>query len=109
MPSPPSHGTENCRAYNSAPKNPAKNITSEKMNHIMPMRNERSTASLYSRPSLSRMTVPNQPTNMNVSSARPSVTNHGPALTWLSHIAPPPTVVNSATEPTIGHGLPWGT
>jgi hypothetical protein len=45
-PSPPSHGTENCRAYHSAPKNAAKNMTSEKMNHSIPMRNERSTASL---------------------------------------------------------------
>src|SRR6185312_476439 len=98
------HGTENWRAYSSAPKNPAKNITSEKMNHIMPMRNERSTASLYSRPSLSRITTPNQPMNMNTSSARPSVTIHGPAWTWLSHIAAPPMVVNSATDPTIGHG-----
>ena len=109
VPSPPSHGTENCRAYSSAPKKPAKNMTSEKMNHIIPMRNERSTASLYSRLSLSRMTVPNQPTNMNTSSARPAVMTHGPASTWLSHNAPPPTVVNSAIEPTIGHGLPCGT
>src|SRR3974377_2352889 len=45
-PSPPSQGMEYWRAYQSAPKNAAKNITSEKMNHIIPMRNERSTASL---------------------------------------------------------------
>jgi hypothetical protein len=81
VPSPPSQGTENWRAYSSAPKKPAKNITSEKMNHIMPMRNERSTASLYSRLSLSRITVPNQPMNMKASSARPSATTHGPACT----------------------------
>ena len=34
---------------------------------------------------------------------------HGPASTSLSQIAPPPIVVNSAIEPTIGHGLPCGT
>src|SRR5687768_15211763 len=105
VPSPPSQGTEKLRAYHSAPKKAAKNMTSEKMNHIMPMRNERSTASLYKRPSLSLITVPNQPANMNNRMPKPTVITHGPAFEWLSHIAPPPTVRNSDTEPINGHGL----
>src|SRR4051812_27126593 len=36
----PSHGTEYWRAYQSAPKNAAKNMTSEKMNQLMAQRNE---------------------------------------------------------------------
>jgi hypothetical protein len=46
---------------------------------------------------------------MNISSSRPAVNIHGPAVVSFNHSAAPPTVVNSATEPTIGQGLPWGT
>ena len=46
---------------------------------------------------------------MNSRMPKPTVITHGPELAPLSHIAPPPTVVNSATEPMIGHGLLWGT
>ncbi|MOA62776.1 hypothetical protein D3C78_1883000 [compost metagenome] len=34
----PSHGVVIVRVYQSAPKNAAKNITSEKMNQLMPQR-----------------------------------------------------------------------
>ena len=36
-------GTEYCRTHQSAPKKAPKNITSEKMNQLMPQRNERSS------------------------------------------------------------------
>ena len=37
-PAPASHGTDSWRAYQSAPKKAPKNITSEKMNQLMPQR-----------------------------------------------------------------------
>src|SRR5690606_22101689 len=104
-PSPPSQGTEYCRAYHRAPKNAEKNMTSEKMNHIIPMRNERSTAALYRRDSLSRITAPNQPMNMVASSVSPSRNTQRPPLALFSHMQAPATVTNSALAPTIGQGL----
>jgi hypothetical protein len=41
-----------------------KNITSEKMNQLMPQRNERSICGLYSPARLSLITAPNQPNSM---------------------------------------------
>jgi hypothetical protein len=55
------------------------------------------------------MTAPNQPMNIVTRISRPRPNSHGPDIASLSHIAAPPTVVNSASEPTIGHGLPCGT
>ena len=43
---PPNHGTLSVLAYNKAPKNAAKNITSEKINQLMPHRNDLSTCLL---------------------------------------------------------------
>jgi hypothetical protein len=60
----PSHGIEYWRAYQRAPKKAAKNITSEKMNQLIAHRNDMSTWWLKSPPSLSRITVPNQPKSM---------------------------------------------
>ena len=57
-------GTEITRAQNSAPKNAAKNITSEKMKKLIPQRNETSSQRLYLPPSDSRITSPNQRTIM---------------------------------------------
>src|SRR5436190_13365169 len=42
----PSHGTEYWRAYQRAPKNAAKNITSEKMNQLIAQRKDMSTCVL---------------------------------------------------------------
>src|SRR5262245_1796795 len=53
-------GTEITRAQNSAPKKPAKNITSEKMKKLMPQRKETSSQRPYLPPSDSRITSPNQ-------------------------------------------------
>ena len=40
LPAPPNQGTAKTRTYNNAPKNAAKNITSEKINQLIPCRNE---------------------------------------------------------------------
>jgi len=45
-------------------ENAAKNMTSEKMNQLMPQRKEPSTCLLKLPPSLSRITVPNHPNIM---------------------------------------------
>src|SRR5438067_1125833 len=60
----PSHGIEYWRAYQRAPKNAAKNITSEKMNQLIAQRKDMSTCWLKRPPSLSRITVPNHPNSM---------------------------------------------
>ena len=57
-------GTEYTRAQNSAPKNAAKNITSEKMKKLIPQRNDTSSQRPYLPPSDSRITSPNQRTIM---------------------------------------------
>src|SRR5580765_7643444 len=56
----PSSGTDMRRSQNSAPKKQAKNITSEKMNQLMPQRNDRSSQRPYLPPSDSLITSPNQ-------------------------------------------------
>src|SRR5687767_3960986 len=57
-------GTEYTRAQKSAPKNAAKNITSEKMKKLIPQRNDTSSQRPYLPPSLSAITAPNQRTIM---------------------------------------------
>src|SRR5438309_9555045 len=57
-------GTEYWRTHQSAPKKAPKNITSEKMNELMPQRNERSSQAPYLPPSDSRITSPNHLTIM---------------------------------------------
>src|SRR5439155_17646223 len=57
-------GTEYWRTHHRAPKKAPKNITSEKMNQLMPQRNERSSHAPYLPPSDSRITSPNQRTIM---------------------------------------------
>ncbi len=62
--------TAQCRARDVAhikqrtEKKAMKNITSEKMNQLMPQRNERSICALYNPWRLSLITVPNQPNSM---------------------------------------------
>ena len=60
------------------------------------------------RASLSLMTVPNQPANIVATMMSPADMTMGPMFAWLSHIAAPPTVMNSAIEPITGQGLPCG-
>jgi hypothetical protein len=55
----------------------------------------------------SPMTVPNQRTNMKITSAAPGRKIHAPNQSFRYEIAPNISV-NSATEPTIGHGLLCG-
>src|SRR5262245_9661982 len=57
-------GTEWMRAQYSAPKKPAKNITSEKMKKLIPQRNDTSSQRWYLPASDSRITSPNQRTIM---------------------------------------------
>src|SRR4051812_8775279 len=57
-------GTEYCRTHQSVPKNAAKNITSEKMNQLIPQRNDKSSQRPYVPASDSRITSPNQRTIM---------------------------------------------
>ncbi|CUJ37028.1 Uncharacterised protein [Achromobacter xylosoxidans] len=56
----PSHGVVMVRTYQSAPKNAAKNITSEKMNQLMPQRYDPSMRLLFMPASDSWMASPNQ-------------------------------------------------
>jgi hypothetical protein len=79
------------------------------MNQIIPMRNEVSTCLLYRPDSDSRITVPNQPKIITMSSAMPTNMIGLPAPTSLSQRPAPPTVPSRPNEPTIGQWLPWGT
>src|SRR5439155_19710128 len=49
-------GTEYWRTHHSAPKKAPKNITSEKMNHLMPQRNERTSQAQELPPADARLT-----------------------------------------------------
>ena len=73
-------------------------MTSEKMNHIMPMRNERSTAMLYMPCSFSPMTVPNQKMNSRTSIKKPGRSAHAGSQ-LLSVEAAPNMSTNSDTDP----------
>jgi hypothetical protein len=78
------------------------------MNHIMPMRKERSTAALYMPPSFSPITVPNQNTNISTNSTKPGINAQAGSQSF--NVATAPNIsVNSETDPKIGHGLLWGT
>ena len=94
---------------NSAPKNAAKNITSLKMNQLIPQRNELSTFLLKSRASDSPITVPNQPNSMTRSTRKPAPTSHGQKLMLLTQHVAPSASRNSAHEPVIGQCEGWGT
>ena len=83
-------------------------MTSEKMNQIMPMRNERSTARLYRPPWFSPITVRNQRKNIAAISIVPGRNDQAPDHS-LRYDAAPSTVLNSATDPRIGQPLPCGT
>jgi len=92
-----------------------KNITSEKMNQLMPQRNERSSCGLYSPARLSLITAPNQPNSMYASNSPPTKKISGPwdsgraAFRSLNQVARPYTVTNIPTVATIGHLLWAGT
>ncbi len=76
------------------------------MNHIIPMRNERSTCMLKVPCSLSPITVENQPKNMIASSTAPGTNSQPPSvLQSFRNVIAPSMIVNSATDPTIGHWL----
>ncbi len=83
-------------------------MTSEKMNHNILMRNDMPTWSLYNPPSLSLMTVPNQPINMNAVTQAPKIINHGPAVPSLRNSMKPSNKVKSPMDPMIGHALGFG-
>ena len=73
-------------------------MTSEKMNHIIPMRNDRSTAMLYMPCWFSPMTVWNHKMNNIASIKKPGSRNHaGPQS--LSVMTAPDISVNSVTDP----------
>src|SRR5271169_5621724 len=103
-PSPASHGTARLRAKNRAPKNAAKNITSEKMNHIIPIRNDRSTAMLYRPCWFSPMTVWNQKINSSASMVKPGSRAHA-GIQPLRVATAPDISVNSVIDPYRGQGL----
>src|SRR5437588_12493753 len=65
-------GTEYWRTQKSAPKKAPKNITSEKMNQLMPQRNDTSSQRPYLPPSDSRITSPNQRTIRQTSQRNPA-------------------------------------
>ena len=104
----PSSGTEITRAQNSAPKNPAKNMTSEKMNQLMPQRNDMSTCLEYWPVSDSRITSPNQRYSMYKMITVPSASDTQPALMPLKTNTAPSAMQNRPTEPMMGHGIGCG-
>src|SRR5258706_14670217 len=97
------------RAQNSAPKKPAKNITSEKMNQLMPQRKERSSQPPYLPASDSRITSPNQRNIMYSRTIRPSAMPIQPPLAPFITNTPPKARQNSENEPMIGQGIGCGT
>src|SRR6201996_1048001 len=90
----PSIGSAIERAQNSAPKNDAKNITSEKMNQLMLQRNDTSTRSEYSPPSLSPMAVVNHCASVASQTTTPVSTHHEPHSCPLIHWLPPRIIRN---------------
>ncbi len=68
----------------------------------MPQRKDLSTWSLYMPLSLSRMTVPNQPNNMKMMIAAPTIMTVEPAPAPFRKEAKPPSMVTKPIEPTIG-------
>ncbi len=102
-------GTDITRAQKSAPKKAPKNITSEKMNQLMPQRNERSSRPPYFPPSDSRITSPNQRNIMYSSNMEPRAIPTQPPLASFITNTPPSAMQNSAAEPMIGHGIGCGT
>src|SRR5690606_18324614 len=108
-PAPPSHGSANWRAENSAPKNAPKDMTSEKMNEVIPSRKGPSTWSLERRRTDSRMRSPNQPSSTPTISARPNRHTTMPQGASLSHAPAPTAAVSSAMEPKNGQRLLGGT
>ena len=81
------------------------------MNHIIPMRNERSTSRPYTPCWFSPMTVPNQPMNMYTTSAKPgsSTQPDSAGSQWLSSATAPNNSVKNDAEAMIGQWLEWGT
>src|SRR6185436_8415596 len=92
-------GTDMTRAQKSAPKKPAKNITSEKMNQLMPQRNDRSSQAPYLPPSDSRITSPNQRNIIYSSSVKPAAMPTQPPLEAFITNTPPSAMLKSAAEP----------
>ena len=97
------------RTHQSAPKKPAKNITSEKMKKLIPQRNERSSQAPYLPPSDSRITSPNQRTIMKASSITPAAIDTQPPARSLNTNTAPSAIRKSAVAPMIGHGIGAGT
>ncbi len=90
----PSIGSAIVRAQNSAPKNDAKNMTSEKMNQLMLQRNDTSTVSEYSPLSLSPMAVVNHCASVASHTATPASRHHEPHSCPLIHWLPPRIIRN---------------
>ena len=83
-------------------------MTSEMMNHIIPMRNDLSTCRLNRPFSFSLMTVANQPANRNARPSAPGMKAQPPAQSFRK-LTTPNISTNSVSEPTMGHGLLCGT
>ena len=78
------------------------------MNQNIPMRNDLSTWALYSPPTLSLITVPNQPVSMTTMMPTPAIMTQNPASAPFSQVDTPSIKNNRPMEPTIGQWLPWG-
>src|SRR6185436_9834867 len=102
-------GTDMTRAQKSAPKKPAKNITSEKMNQLMPQRKDRSSQAPYLPPSDSRITSPNQRNIINASRQAPMVIETQPPIRPSKTNTAPSAIRKSAPAPMIGQGIGAGT
>src|SRR5687768_6933687 len=102
-------GTEYTRAQKRAPKNAAKNITSEKMKKLIPQRNDTSSQRPYLPPSDSVITSPNQRTIMYSSSMNPAATETQPPVMPFMAKTPPSAMRKSDAEPMIGQAIGAGT
>ncbi|CFU79672.1 Uncharacterised protein [Bordetella pertussis] len=92
----PSQGVVMVRTYQSAPKKPAKNITSEKMNQLIPQRYDASIRLLYKPLSDSWMASPNQKYRVRNRPITPASTTHLPHTAPLTQPAAPRPMANSA-------------
>ncbi len=98
----PSIGSAKARAQYSAPKNAAKNITSEKMNQLMLQRYDTSTRSEYRPLSLSAMASLNHTNSVDSQMARPSSTDHLPHSAPLTHWPAPKITKNRPSAAIAG-------
>ena len=105
----PSEGKECVRAHHKAVKKAPKNITSEKMNHVMLQRKDKSILRLYMPPSLSLMASLNHWYNTTNHQIRPANREYLPHSSPLIHWPAPKITKNKPNAAMAGWRDAWGT